>query len=71
MGRNSRSGYLPIDENERKSSILKFEQAAQRQEGSAHIFIETPYRNDKLVEELCRLCKPSTKLCIRFRHHGR
>ncbi|MDY6121848.1 MAG: SAM-dependent methyltransferase [Porphyromonas sp.] len=56
-------GYLPIDENERKSSILKFEQAAQRQ-GSAHIFIETPYRNDKLVEELCRLCKPSTKLCI-------
>ena len=33
-------------------------------EHQTQLFIETPYRNNKLAEELIRTCRPSTKLCI-------
>ena len=33
-------------------------------ESQTQLFIETPYRNNKLAEELIRTCRPSTKLCI-------
>ncbi|SJZ78833.1 SAM-dependent methyltransferase [Porphyromonas crevioricanis] len=56
-------GYLPIDERERRQALQQLEQAVDRH-GSAQIFIETPYRNEKLVDDLCRCCKPSTLLCI-------
>lgn len=56
-------GYLPIDAAERTAMIKKLEGRiyAERQ---TQLFIETPYRNAKLVEELIRTCRPSTKLCI-------
>ncbi len=56
-------GYLPIDSSERVSTIKKLENRIYS-ENQTQIFIETPYRNNKLVEDLLRTCRPSTKLCI-------
>ena len=56
-------GYLPIEASERTSQIKKLEGRIYT-ESQTQLFIETPYRNNKLVEELIRLCRPSTKLCI-------
>ncbi|KGN84869.1 SAM-dependent methyltransferase [Porphyromonas sp. COT-290 OH860] len=56
-------GYLPIDDAARAQAIRDLEHRLLAT-GETQIFIETPYRNEKLVEELVRLCKPSTRLCI-------
>lgn len=56
-------GYLPIDTNERSKVIKNMEQRIYA-ENQTQIFIETPYRNTKTVEDIIRSCRPSTKLCI-------
>ncbi len=56
-------GYLPIDANERASQLKKLEGRVYT-ENQTQLFIETPYRNNKLAEDLLRICRPSTKLCI-------
>ena len=56
-------GYLPIEEGDRLKAIREAEHRAISL-GESQIFIETPYRNEKLVEELIKHCKGSTKLCI-------
>lgn len=56
-------GYLPIDGAERTQMIKKLESRIYT-ENQTQLFIETPYRNQKLVEELIKTCKPSTRLCI-------
>jgi 16S rRNA (cytidine1402-2'-O)-methyltransferase len=56
-------GYLPIDNNERIKVIREIESNSQKK-NSTQIFIETPYRNDQLIELLLKTCKPSTQLCI-------
>lgn len=56
-------GYLPIDNNERVKAIKDLENTSQKKR-STQIFIETPYRNDQLVDTLLKACKPGTKLCI-------
>jgi 16S rRNA (cytidine1402-2'-O)-methyltransferase len=56
-------GYLPIDNLERNRSITAMEATSQKK-NSTQIFIETPYRNNQLLETLLKTCKPSTKLCI-------
>ena len=56
-------GYLPIDNLERNKAITALENASQKK-NSTQIFIETPYRNNQLIETLLKTCKPSTKLCI-------
>ena len=56
-------GYLPIDASERTNTIKKLEGRIYS-ENQTQLFIETPYRNNKLAEELIRTCRPSTKLCI-------
>ena len=56
-------GYLPIDNLERNKTISALENASQKK-NSTQIFIETPYRNNQLLENLLKICKPSTKLCI-------
>ncbi len=56
-------GYLPIDASERTSAIKRLEGRIYS-EHQTQLFIETPYRNNKLAEELIRTCRPSTKLCI-------
>ena len=56
-------GYLPIDSNERISKLKLLEQRVYT-ENQTQLFIETPYRNQKLAEDILKTCKPSTKLCI-------
>ena len=56
-------GYLPIEAAERTNAIKRLEGRIYS-EHQTQLFIETPYRNNKLVEELIRTCRPSTKLCI-------
>ncbi len=56
-------GYLPIDNLERNKAITALETSSQKK-NSTQIFIETPYRNNQLIETLLKTCKPSTRLCI-------
>ena len=56
-------GYLPIDSAERKNKIKAIELLALR-EKSAHLIIETPYRNDALLKDMLQILHPSTLLCL-------
>ena len=56
-------GYLPIDQAKKLKRIRQFEDII-RQHGGTQIFIETPYRNNQLLETLLQNCKPETRLCI-------
>ncbi len=56
-------GYLPIDNGERIKSIKELEDLSQKKR-STIIFIETPYRNNQLIETLLKTCRPTTKICI-------
>ena len=56
-------GYLPIDQGERTRRLKELEQRIYA-EHQTQLFIETPYRNNKLMEEILRTCRPQTKLCI-------
>jgi 16S rRNA (cytidine1402-2'-O)-methyltransferase len=57
------TGYLPIDTTARSKRIKELETASAKQ-NSTKIFIETPYRNNQLLESLIQNCQPNTKLCI-------
>lgn len=57
------NGYLPVAEQERLRKIKELELLSQKQT-STQIFIETPYRNQVLLEALLKNCKPRTWLCI-------
>ena len=57
------NGYLPIDSNEKRTALKKLENLV-RQTGFTQIFMETPYRNEKLIEEMIKTLHPDTKLCI-------
>jgi len=56
-------GYLPIQPAERSKSLKKLESRVYS-ESQSQIFIETPYRNMKMVEDILQNCQPNTKLCI-------
>lgn len=56
-------GYLPIDPAERAKKLKSLEQRATS-EHQTQIFIETPYRNNKMVEDILKNCRPQTRLCI-------
>jgi 16S rRNA (cytidine1402-2'-O)-methyltransferase len=55
-------GYLPVKPEERNKKLREIEKNSQR--GEAQIFMETPYRNQKMVESILSVCRPDTKLCI-------
>lgn len=57
------NGYLPIDQKEKRQEIKRLENIS-RDHGQSQLFIETPYRNNKLIEELCSTLSPATRLCI-------
>lgn len=57
------NGYLPIDKSEKKSALKYFEKLAS-EKNQSQIFIETPYRNNKLLEDLLQVLHPNTLLCI-------
>lgn len=56
-------GYLPIDNLERVKKIKELE-AASLKNNSTKIFIETPYRNNQLMESIVKNCSAQTRLCI-------
>ncbi len=57
------NGYLPIDNIERKKAIKELEKLSKSRNQS-QLFIETPYRNEKMFSELKRVLTPATLLCI-------
>jgi 16S rRNA (cytidine1402-2'-O)-methyltransferase len=57
------SGYLPIDEQQRRAAITSLERDLYQRD-ETQIFMETPYRNQKLLEDLLGACRPETGLCI-------
>jgi 16S rRNA (cytidine1402-2'-O)-methyltransferase len=56
------NGYLPVKPEERSAKLKELEKKANN--GFAQIFMETPYRNQKMVESIIGTCKGETKLCI-------
>lgn len=56
-------GYLPIDKAARSSKIKELERQAKKL-NQTQLFIETPFRNNQLLEELIRTCSSGTQLCI-------
>lgn len=56
------NGYLPIKPAEKSSRLRELERRAR--EGYAQIFMETPYRNQRLLESIITICQGETKLCI-------
>ncbi len=56
-------GYLPTDATDRAARIRQLEQRS-RQEKQTQILIETPYRNDAMLEALLTHCAPGTLVCV-------
>jgi 16S rRNA (cytidine1402-2'-O)-methyltransferase len=56
-------GYLPIDHTQRMKTIKDLEQESSRK-NCTQIFIETPYRNNQLLETLLKTCSSGTRLCV-------
>jgi 16S rRNA (cytidine1402-2'-O)-methyltransferase len=63
------NGYLPIETMERKNKLQQMEVSAKK--GNTQIFMDTPYRNMKLLEEIFRQLKFDTMLCIACNITGR
>ena len=57
------NGYLPIDKSDRKKAIKELEKLS-KDKNQSQIFIETPYRNEKMLADLCATLQGKTRLCI-------
>jgi 16S rRNA (cytidine1402-2'-O)-methyltransferase len=57
------NGYLPIDKGNRKRE-LKLLEKISKDRGQSQIFIETPYRNEKMFDDLKSALHPETRVCI-------
>lgn len=57
------NGYLPIDKRERRMEIKRLERLSEEQDQS-QLFIETPYRNNQLMESILSTLQEYTKLCV-------
>lgn len=57
------TGYLPIDSPDRKKALKILEEESARKK-STQIFIETPYRNNRMLEDILKCCHPETKICL-------
>ncbi len=57
------NGYLPIDKSEKKSALRHFEKLSH-EKNQSQLFIETPYRNNKMLEDLLQALQPDTLLCV-------
>ena len=56
-------GYLPIDRTKRQAALLALDKDA-RQLKEAQMFMETPYRNNHMLEDILGVCQKHTRLCI-------
>lgn len=57
------NGYLPIDKKERTKKIKELENTVYNK-WQTQIFIETPYRNNQLMQDILKTCRGDTKLCV-------
>jgi 16S rRNA (cytidine1402-2'-O)-methyltransferase len=57
------NGYLPIDKSDKKAALKNYEKLSY-DKNQSQLFIETPYRNNKLVEDFLQTLQPNTHLCI-------
>lgn len=57
------NGYLPIDKQERKTELKRLEKLSH-DHNQSQLFIETPYRNNKMLEDLCATLHPQTRVCV-------
>ena len=57
------NGYLPVDESDRAKKLKALETRAWN-ESQTQLFIETPYRNHKMLDTLLRTLRPQTRLCV-------
>ncbi len=57
------NGYLPIKHPERKNAIKRLEQRALS-ENQSQMFIETPYRNVAMLNDLCSICRSETLITV-------
>jgi len=57
------NGYLPIVNEERKKALKTLERESLSS-NTSQIFIETPYRNNKILEEICKTLHPETDVCV-------
>jgi 16S rRNA (cytidine1402-2'-O)-methyltransferase len=57
------NGYLPIEKSDKKAALRNLEKLSQ-DKSQSQLFIETPYRNNKLLEDILSTLQPATHLCI-------
>ncbi|ESU23501.1 Uroporphyrin-III C/tetrapyrrole (Corrin/Porphyrin) methyltransferase [Flavobacterium enshiense DK69] len=57
------NGYLPIDKSDKKTAIKNLEKLSH-DKNQSQLFIETPYRNNKFLEDLLQILQPNTLLCV-------
>lgn len=57
------NGYLPIDKKDRVRALRELDNSVQKTQ-QTHLFIETPYRNQAMIEDILKTCSPSTQLCV-------
>lgn len=57
------NGYLPIEQADRIKRLKQLEQRAYS-EKQTQIFIETPYRNNRMLQDILSVCRPETRVCI-------
>lgn len=57
------NGYIPIDKAEKKTALKNLEKLSQ-DKNQSQIFIETPYRNNKMLEDIIQTLNPSTFICV-------
>ena len=57
------NGYLPIDKGERKTELKRLERLSF-EHNQSQLFIETPYRNTKMLEDLCTILDQNTEICV-------
>ncbi|WP_452226520.1 SAM-dependent methyltransferase [Lacinutrix cladophorae] len=57
------NGYLPIDKGERKQELKNLERLSF-EKNQSQIFIETPYRNNQMLENICQILNNNTEVCV-------
>lgn len=57
------NGYLPIDKSDRKKAIRDLEKLS-KEKNQSQLFIETPYRNEKMLDDLRATLSPDTRVCV-------
>ncbi len=56
------NGYLPVNPSDRTARLRELEKKSR--EGFSQVFMETPYRNQRMLESILKTCNSETRLCI-------